>query len=282
MEHRKRSKWRHWLTITVAFSIFSICKIQILIADDIVADRTLSLSSFLTTTRDAVGENGCPQFRRNKNRHLELVHVPKTGGSSLEYFAAKHNVKWGACHFCRCAIPCSKGTTRLPKLHNATRTEQWHVPLSFFSEIPEWYQNADLFMVVRHPYSRIVSEWNYKSGRRKRSDAKLMNKRLSQILRRIDKNTTTRAYFSHSGHYIPQADYYVQGMHVLHQEDLPHDLSCLLRAYNMDWGPLPYRRNKSGGALSVKDLTNDTKHLIHKVYHQDFLQFGYTKDLHEL
>lgn len=30
---------------------------------------------------------------------LELVHIPKTGGTMLEVIAFQNNVTWGACHF---------------------------------------------------------------------------------------------------------------------------------------------------------------------------------------
>lgn len=49
----------------------------------------------------AAAENGTGEFGGVDAMppRLELLHIPKTGGSMLEVLAGNHHIRWGACHF---------------------------------------------------------------------------------------------------------------------------------------------------------------------------------------
>ena len=94
-----------------------------------------------------------------QRRKLELVHITKTGGSSLEFAASRAGINWGVCHYQRMK---SLGCTS-PDLDRGYQASPWHVPPKYLtSSHPRQnpYVQADLFTVIRNPYSRFVSEFH--------------------------------------------------------------------------------------------------------------------------
>lgn len=141
-------------------------------------------------------------------------------------------------------------------------------------------------MVVRHPYKRIVSEWKFRplGGRKMQNNVTHMNFQLIHLLQKVydsrpvngsDLAAHPRAYFARFGHFVPQSDFLVPNVHVLKQESLSHELSCLMKAYNLNWKLLSKRKNMSKGKVTVANLTRETKDWIDKVYAEDFIRFGY-------
>ena len=120
---------------------------------------------------------------------LELVHIPKTGGTALEMAGAHGGVPWSKCHhhetFASYALPYQmEDNNPLPTCPNFVKTQyqhmnhivpcaEWHVPPCFFQSTTEnprsttYYDNGSaIFAVVRNPYDRIVSEFGYRKKRK--------------------------------------------------------------------------------------------------------------------
>jgi len=232
--------------------------------------------------------NSCSPVQRLTR--LELLHITKTGGSSLEVLAARHNVSWGACHFLdrvngmppdlRCPNPhlrqkdFSSGLPGIPL---------WHAPPRFLSEQRRRYlSNATLFTVVRDPYSRLVNSWNYNSG--SNPNATAMNEWVRKMLEDIYigrprmNGTDWRPGYFQTGILIPQTDYIDATVEVLHLETLSDDFSCLMRRYGLDWRLEDKARNPSRpGGLTDANLSVTNLALINLVYHKDFVELGYPK-----
>jgi len=227
---------------------------------------------------------------------LEFVHVPKTGGSFVEILAAQHNVSWGACHYQR-QIQDTKCPWSLPKLkakNTWTHASEWHTPLGIRDELPQWADNASLFMVVRNPYDRLVSEWNYVSQWNKNQPCKqdllnvaYMNSWIQDHLRMVWENPprgtynlsqrspVASTYYQLDSHLIPQADYWVPGILVLRAETLYEDLTCLLQP--LGWEIPSKKVNPSSGKLTTANLTRTTRRWIERVYARDFRMLGYER-----
>jgi hypothetical protein len=120
----------------------------------------------------------------------------------------------------------------------------WHVPRQFLQNasktriVKDPYGPAPMFVVVRNPFDRAVSEYYYKRGEyftkpEGLNDPKLLN---SWIRREVPKSD----YFRGGGHFIPQYDYvyyhpkgsdqvkHVMVQHVLKFQNLEQDLQDLM------------------------------------------------------
>ena len=98
---------------------------------------------------------------------LEFVHIPKTGGTAIEYAASLANITWGLCHWKArdlagpgCQYPDWAGYDALQNLSDhEIHWEYWHIPLRHLNVLESPYKNKKLFAVVRNPYERFISEF---------------------------------------------------------------------------------------------------------------------------
>lgn len=237
-------------------------------------------------------DNKCALLPEPRKR-LELLHIPKTGGSALTSLAALSNITWSSCHWKAETV----GTSCPPhpkRESEILKTSAWHVPISYVDkEIPQKglyspYDSAAVFAVVRDPYSRLVSQWNFipsnqlQLGRKKtanlldRNNAKDMNRYLVQKIMAFSKTERgSKKYFMDDAHFLSQHDYFVgQDVIILHYESLASEFPCLMRQYGLDL-KIPKRENGSKGKLTTANLTQNTRDLIARVYAKDFEEFGY-------
>ena len=106
--------------------------------------------------------------------NLKFVHIPKTGGSTLELVSQRVGYQWGR---------LNTNLMNILKDYQIRDTvincPNWHIPpyIAKYSiiaknkaddderiniNISEYYNSIDTFCVVRNPYTRIISEWNYR------------------------------------------------------------------------------------------------------------------------
>eukprot|EP01083_Nonionella_stella_P291332 991350_1 len=99
-------------------------------------------------------------------KRLEFVHITKTGGSAIEKAGTKNGLIWGACHYMELEeVGCTKPdlSYESPKYQSYALTSPWHTPpklLKQYVNADQYpYDDSDLFVVVRNPYDRILSEY---------------------------------------------------------------------------------------------------------------------------
>ena len=218
---------------------------------------------------------------KSKSKKLEFVHITKTGGSAIEKAGAKQGLIWGACHFMNftevgCMAPDVPYTS--PNYQSYALTSPWHTPPKllkrYVDESQYPYHDADLFVVVRNPYDRIMSEYycpwvgfqaKYRGGtfEEDANDPAVMNKWVKKMVTNLSnaseeffqsdrehghvhdtprvqsKGVNEDNYVLAQKHFVNQAEYIYDGdkvvvENVVHYEHLSKEFDELMEQYGID------------------------------------------------
>ena len=100
-----------------------------------------------------------------QHKQIHFVHVPKTGGTSIEDFGKSHGRLWGrfapsaGCkHGRECTLPATVPGTP-PSIKECVH---WHIPPKY--KVFDGAENATYFTVLREPFSRLISQATYLTG----------------------------------------------------------------------------------------------------------------------
>ena len=261
-------------------------------------DQSLSPASELPLLSSYVSDEDfvCPPVA-HPERRPELVHIRKTGGSTLEIFASMNNLSWGACHWnlringMTKGQKCPSSPRHTPNNTNVLnpqwRIHRWHVPPKWMStDDTFWLENAAPFVVVRNPYDRIVSAWNYAHNPDVARNATMMNQFILERGVFTLKHRPKHGGLPRQGYFwneLPQVDYITPGVRILRQETLDRDFRCMMdEGHGIHWEKWPASDKKKNvsrkGSLTAAGLSLEAKAMIEKVYRQDFLQLGYSME----
>lgn len=178
---------------------------------------------------------------------LKFVHIPKTGGTSIEDVAIKKGIRWGRFH----------------------KAYGWHH--GFLSDKPLRFQQRFVwFTVVRNPYTRLVSEFYcpHATTVKTTRDVSLFNSSIAERIR-------TRSL--HGDHWVEQYKYLNENIkHILRFETLVSDFNALMELYQIPLS-LHLHHNKAAKVFGVEHLFSTTIALINEVYAKDFEVFDYAK-----
>jgi hypothetical protein len=161
------------------------------------------------------------------------------------------------------------------------------------------YHGKDVFVIIRNPYSWILSEYYYYCSQSKDKrcpndqidNVTLMNVYLQNRLRKRKQCPVgdPKCYFDHCGHGISQYDFVFDTRQtppqrlvkwVLHNEQLDDEFPVLMQRYGLNVTLPTHRINQAETGqhrLTVTNFTAETRALIQEVYHHDFEAFGYKK-----
>lgn len=193
---------------------------------------------------------------RAKRKLIYFVHIPKTGGSSVEKALAKAGCKQ-AMLLSKARNKDATGSKMTPQhMHAAAYTA--YFPAGFFDY---------MFAVVRNPFGRIASEYKMKVVAGKEEGTP--DVWISEVFDRFAVLPHTR-----DNHIRPQIDFISEGVEVFNLEnglDLP--VQAAFNALGLKREPkIPHSRPGGADKLSVTQKTIDK---ITAVYAQDFEEFGY-------
>ena len=187
----------------------------------------------------------------------------------------------------------------------------WHIPLSFWKNeiLLEYKKNFTIFLTVRNPYDRIVSDFKYWikfynqqiNSKLKKYYLPLLNQikdiyennfeispeNMNKIIKKMLTNKKYR--YALDGHLIQQYKYIytmIDGIlikipnYILKFESLNSNFVKFKKEYMplIDNNAIKNTHlNPSHSNLDINSLTNDVKNLIFDYYHVDFKILGFKK-----
>lgn len=207
-----------------------------------------------------------PYFKNNKI-NLLFIHIPKTGGSSLEkYFSVKFN------------IPLSKkslmstGDVKDYADKSEINSSLQHLTYSTIIKYKDFFKidenNIQILSVVRNPYNKIMSDLFY--------------------LKKINVNSTKEEVYekmqiylqeNYDNHITPQYKFItneneelIENLTIIHTETLNKDMEKLgYKDFNIKMNMNPNNVNYD------KYLNDDSIKLINENYKKDFEILNYNK-----
>lgn len=218
------------------------------------------------------------------NNILQLSHITKTAGSSIECESKKNHISWGV---------KNQELWKLIQEHTETKnSECWHTPLSFVDDdfLAELQKTYSFFCVVRNPYERVLSEYYCRFGSRyffqkskiTINELGLFNRHLKNGLLKIRNKFQNNNYHSMAHwqkqhfYFVKNQDFIIDKSHILKFENLEQELARLLEQYKITF-PLTERISYAicDKFFGVSDLNKENIDLINEIYYEDFIQCGY-------
>jgi hypothetical protein len=211
-----------------------------------------------------------PYFQ-NKNINLLLIHIPKTGGTSLErYFSKKFNIKLDNKSL---YMYLPKNLKEKFKINTSLQHISYSTIFEYKNKLNVCFDNIKIITIVRNPYERLVSDLcHFKKLNIDTSQEEVFN---------IIENYITDTNLDN--HNLPQYTFItnkdkilIPNIHILHTETLKEDMINL--EYTDFNEHIKTKSNINTDEINYYDfLNNKSIQLINDFYDYDFRLFNYTK-----
>ena len=192
-------------------------------------------------------------------RNLKFIHIPKTGGTSIENAAKKNDILWG----------------RFDKsLKRFNHRSPWHTPQKMTDYC---------FCVVRDPYDRFISQF-YHENELKDFNSKKLNEFIECKIQSIKININID-----DNHFLPQYKFCENCDIIISFDNLQNNLDNLMKMYNLPplildclpGGHIQQEKRKdiSIDRLSHLDINEKNRNKIKEIYSLDFELHNKVKEL---
>jgi len=189
----------------------------------------------------------------DQKRELIYLHPSKTGGTSIEAAFLNDLIGGGGSR---------KAAASLLFLYSGQSNQHW--PLQKFIEVLPFTKDWRKVASVRHPYTRVISEFRYQlmGHRLKSQHICYKNKNIDLAIKsgQIWDN-------SYTYHNTPQHKYVAEGVELIRFENLEDDFKRLTGL-----SELPHTQK---GSDFHPELSEQSKEIIYKRYKKDFDVLGY-------
>lgn len=205
-----------------------------------------------------------PLFTRGDQR-IAFIHVPKTGGTSVERYFESHG--WTMSYW------------STPRNGGRTPSDQ-HLLYDDLREIVPDLDDIPSFAIVRHPIRRFVSEWKWQ-----RWEMRQISDDLTSFTSRVETSLANDPVYW-DNHWRPQSDFLSDKIdRVIRLEDIESEFPKLLEMLELDLPPeLPRSNSSSGRGLRAwlgrpRRATLDDRDIerLERIYDIDFHLLGYDR-----
>jgi len=209
-----------------------------------------------------------PYFKNN-NVNLLFIHIPKTGGSSVEeYFSSKFNIPLNT----KSLYMFIDNQTKLNEnmvINSSLQHITYNQMVKYNKVFNIDFNNIKIMTIVRNPYERIISDlFFYKKINISTSKEEVFNI--------INEYVLSDNYDNHN---IPQHLFLqdnnkelISNIHILKTENLTTDMK------NLGYNDFNLFSNANPNKINYYNyLDNKSIKIINDFYHFDFLLFSYCK-----
>lgn len=201
-----------------------------------------------------------------KKKHILFIHIPKTGGTSVEDTLKQGDVQ---------TMYSGKRNNLMPiqyLRHISLQHQTFNNIFRYRRFLPVKFDNIlRIISVVRNPYTRIISDLFF----HKLINLRTSTNRVNRILKRYVRAMGSK----YDNHNLPQYKFItnikgklIKGLILIKQENLNSDMKNKL---NIN---IIFNKKKNGEKRKrnyYNYLNNDSIRLINRVYKRDFELFGY-------
>lgn len=209
-----------------------------------------------------------PHFK-NDYVNILFIHIPKTGGSSVEsYFSCKFNISLNN----KSLFSLIGNSTELDKniiINSSLQHITYHQIIKYNNIFNIDFTNIKIITIVRNPYERIISDlfWYKKIS---------IDTPKEIVFDIIQEYIVSKNYDNHN---IPQYIFITNNnkkifpnIHIFHTETLTNDMKSL------GYDDFNFFINKNEKNVNYYNyLNNDSIRIINEFYHFDFILFNYDK-----
>ena len=209
-----------------------------------------------------IRRNTMRQNFEDKQKPLLFIHIPKTGGTYVEDEFKKANYNVGRHDINE-------------KLKNEFKCPFWHTPSKKNKKIN--FKEYITFTVVRNPYERILSEYNWSKFPRYKTFDVSRSTELNDFVSNLN---TSQIIEDGECHLVPQAEYLTDSYgnkvkHIIHQEKLTEELNKFIEKYKLNITLSNKKTNEKNRNHTVDELTETSKKYIQTYFKKDFEELGY-------
>ncbi|WP_146344217.1 sulfotransferase family 2 domain-containing protein [Phaeobacter marinintestinus] len=208
----------------------------------------------------------------SRSRKTLFVHIPKTGGQSIEsVFLKDAGLAWrdrGQLGLGRNPDK-ENGPTRLAHLYASEYVALGHVTQAEFDAFTR-------FAIVRHPYDRMISEYRYRAASWKRKGDPAVG--FDDFIRWTPEDEKLDI----ARHLVPQVTYVQDSEgrslvpHIVHLEQMAVEMAGLWQTMLGTIPDVPHKNaSKPKFGPGRQDLTVPQKRFLQDRYAEDFQCFGY-------